>query len=192
MIVNVCYEGTVFCTKLARFVDQIAISPGDFSAGGDSGSLIVTNDASRNPVGLLFAGSSTRTLANRIDLVLNRFSVTVDGPARTPGGTTTGGAALSVTVTTDQDSYSNRDRVTITANVTDSTDPVSGASVNIAITTGNGNRLACNPTTNSSGDAVCTYRVNANRDGRGTYESTATATKSGYTSGTGSTTFEVT
>ena len=82
--VNVCYEGFPFCTKLAKFVDQIAISDGSFSAGGDSGSLIVTNDTSANPVGLLFAGSSTRTLANRIDLVLAAFVVTIDGPAVAP------------------------------------------------------------------------------------------------------------
>ncbi len=63
----------------ARFVGQIIIEPGGFSAGGDSGSLIVTNDESCNPVGLLFAGSSTVTIANRIDLVLARFGVTVDG-----------------------------------------------------------------------------------------------------------------
>jgi len=64
---------------LARFVGQIIIEPGGFSAGGDSGSLIVTNDESCNPVGLLFAGSSTVTIANPIDLVLTRFGVTVDG-----------------------------------------------------------------------------------------------------------------
>ncbi len=65
--------------KTAKFVKQIIIEPGDFSAGGDSGSLIVTDDDNLNPVGLLFAGSSTMTVANRIDLVLARFGVTVDG-----------------------------------------------------------------------------------------------------------------
>ena len=64
--------------KTARFVKQILIEPGDFSAGGDSGSLIVTQSGN-NPVGLLFAGSSSMTVANRIDLVLARFIVTVDG-----------------------------------------------------------------------------------------------------------------
>ena len=58
--VTICYEGTVTCTKFARFVDQLAITPGEFSAGGDSGSLIVTQSGNR-PVGLLFAGSSVRT-----------------------------------------------------------------------------------------------------------------------------------
>ncbi len=81
--VDVCYECAgpfcFNCKKLARFVDQIAITPGDFSGGGDSGSLIVTdNNNNNNPSGLLFAGSDTRTLANPIDAVLNRFNVTID------------------------------------------------------------------------------------------------------------------
>jgi hypothetical protein len=50
---------------LARFVHQVMITPGSFSAGGDSGSLIVEATAT-NPraAGLLFAGSSTHTIAN--------------------------------------------------------------------------------------------------------------------------------
>jgi hypothetical protein len=78
--VNVCYKarGPFSCNRnfIAKFVDQIAISDGNFSAGGDSGSLIV--DTNANPVGLLFAGSSTRTIANRIAPVLTRFGVTID------------------------------------------------------------------------------------------------------------------
>ena len=80
--VNVCYDDS--CSKVAQFVDQMIITPGSFSAGGDSGSLIVTNDAQRNPVGLLFAGSDTDTIANRIDLVLNKFGVSVDGGVVAP------------------------------------------------------------------------------------------------------------
>src|SRR5207244_12034533 len=49
-----------------------------------SGSLIVTDDQNKNSVGLLFAGSSTQTIANRIDLVLNNFGVHVDGGAPPP------------------------------------------------------------------------------------------------------------
>lgn len=52
------------------FTNQIVIGPGTFSAGGDSGSLIVSNNASHNPVGLLFAGSSSATIANPIGQVL--------------------------------------------------------------------------------------------------------------------------
>ena len=78
--VNVGYSGGV-----ARFVNQIIIEPGDFSAGGDSGSLIVVDGKGANkaddrkPVGLLFAGSFFVTIANPIDAVLTRFGVTVDG-----------------------------------------------------------------------------------------------------------------
>ena len=78
--VDVGYDSGV-----ARFVGQIIISPGAFSAGGDSGSLIVDDSKGRNkddarkPVGLLFAGSQFTTIANPIDLVLDSFGVTVDG-----------------------------------------------------------------------------------------------------------------
>jgi hypothetical protein len=70
---------------VARFVNQVIIQPGSFSAGGDSGSLIVVNgkgpfkNDDRKPVGLLFAGSVFFTIANPIDPVLNRFGVTIDG-----------------------------------------------------------------------------------------------------------------
>ena len=74
--VNVCYDQS--CTKVAQFVDQIIIVPGTFSAGGDSGSLIVTNDDDKQPVALLFAGSGTQTIANRIDRVLTTFDVRMD------------------------------------------------------------------------------------------------------------------
>jgi hypothetical protein len=82
--VTICYQGTFICLKSARFVDQIIIEPGTFSDGGDSGSLIVTNDGNRNPVALLFAGSSTQTIANRIDLVLNEFDVDIDAGESPP------------------------------------------------------------------------------------------------------------
>jgi hypothetical protein len=64
--------------KVAYFTGQIMIEPADFSAGGDSGSLIVTDDAACQPVGLLFAGSATQTYANPIDPVLAEFGATVD------------------------------------------------------------------------------------------------------------------
>ncbi len=95
--VTVCYAVVEFtCTKSARYVDQFIISPGTFSGGGDSGSLIVTDDANLNPVALLFAGSSTVTIGNRIDLVLNRFGVAIDGFAPPPPGPLTDVAVTSV------------------------------------------------------------------------------------------------
>ena len=68
--------------KVAKFVGQIIIEPRNFSAGGDSGSLIVSNERGadkRKPVGLLFAGSFFFTVANPIDDVLSAFDVTIDG-----------------------------------------------------------------------------------------------------------------
>jgi hypothetical protein len=94
--VNVCYEVSGFdCTKSALFVDQLVIEPGGFSGGGDSGSLIVTDDGDRSPVGLLFAGSSSYTVANRIDLVLAQFGVSIDAP---PPGPRTDVAISALTV----------------------------------------------------------------------------------------------
>jgi hypothetical protein len=84
--VDVCYDD--LCDKVARFVNQLIITPGTFSAGGDSGSVIVTKDAdpaeNAKPVGLLFAGSDVDTVANRIDLVLNAFGVDIDGEGALP------------------------------------------------------------------------------------------------------------
>lgn len=83
--VTICYEPFfIFCLKSARFVDQLIIEPGSFSGGGDSGSLLVTDDQNKNPVALLFAGSATQTIANRIDLVLTHFGVSVDGGESPP------------------------------------------------------------------------------------------------------------
>lgn len=78
--VSVCFQtrGPFMCALSATFVNQFTITPGDFSAGGDSGSLIVRNTTQANPVGLLFAGSSTRTIANPIGAVLSRFNVSID------------------------------------------------------------------------------------------------------------------
>lgn len=63
--------------RVGRFVNQISIrgTNGDFSQGGDSGSLIWTWDARRAPVGLLFAGGGGTTFANRIGDVLNALDI---------------------------------------------------------------------------------------------------------------------
>jgi len=74
------------------YTNQVVISPGTFSAGGDSGSLIVTNNGSHNPVGLLFAGSSSVTIANPIGEVLTRLSSAL-GQTLSFGGGGGGGSA---------------------------------------------------------------------------------------------------
>ena len=77
----VCYDP--FCFSVATYQDQLIVSPGEFSSGGDSGSLIVSQSG-LSPVGLLFAGSATETIANRIDLVLDYFDVSIDAGASPP------------------------------------------------------------------------------------------------------------
>jgi hypothetical protein len=73
--VNVSYGGG----RVAKFVNQIAVraASGDFSQGGDSGSLIWTWDSRRAPVGLLFAGGGGTTFANRIGDVLAALDISL-------------------------------------------------------------------------------------------------------------------
>lgn len=85
-----CGKGKKFTVT---YTGQIVITPGNFSAGGDSGSLIVTNNGSHNPVGLLFAGSSSSTIANPIGQVLQRLGSAL-GRTFSFGG---GGGAASTT-----------------------------------------------------------------------------------------------
>jgi len=104
----------------AVFSEQIVVEPGGFSQGGDSGSLIVTYDPDnaneKKPVGLLFAGSSTHTIANPIDLVLDRFGVTIDDGS---GGGTNSPPVADFTYTTSD----------LTANFTDQSDDSDGTIV---------------------------------------------------------------
>jgi len=74
--VNVPYEDKQGNEFIATFANQILIvgSPGSFSAGGDSGSLIVDR-TSKRATGLLFAGSATHTVANHITDVLKALGV---------------------------------------------------------------------------------------------------------------------
>ncbi len=70
--------------KLAKFANQILITGSSktptFSAAGDSGSLIVTDDSCPRAVALLFAGSSGGfTVANPISTVLSALNVSMAG-----------------------------------------------------------------------------------------------------------------
>ncbi len=72
-----CGSGRQF---IVGYTNQVVISSNTFSAGGDSGSLIVTNDASHNPVALLYAGSSTSTIGNPIGEVLTKVGGALGRP----------------------------------------------------------------------------------------------------------------
>ncbi|HEX8924401.1 MAG TPA: hypothetical protein VF786_01340 [Terriglobales bacterium] len=75
-----CGGGSTFNVS---YTGQVLINSRSFSAGGDSGSLIV-NSATAQPVALLFAGSNTTTIANPIGEVAKDLGVTFVG-----GGTHT-------------------------------------------------------------------------------------------------------
>ena len=99
--VTVCYEVLyIFCVKSATYTNQLIVDAAGFSGGGDSGSLIVTDDGQFKPVGLLFAGSSTQTIVNRIDLVLSYFGVTIDNGNTPPPAPVTDVAVTSVSAPT--------------------------------------------------------------------------------------------
>lgn len=67
--VNVTYG-----TKVATFINQIVTT--NISQGGDSGSLVLTED--NKAVGLLFAGSTLSTIVNPIRTVLEKLNVTLE------------------------------------------------------------------------------------------------------------------
>lgn len=71
-----CNSGKKF---VVSYTNQVLINSGSFSAGGDSGSLIVTNNSAHSPVALLFAGSSTTTIGNPIGEVLSKLGVSFPG-----------------------------------------------------------------------------------------------------------------
>lgn len=66
---------------VATFVNQVVVGGkrSAFSKAGDSGSLIVTDDANANPVALLFAGGQTTTIGNPINAVLQALGAAIDG-----------------------------------------------------------------------------------------------------------------
>jgi hypothetical protein len=72
-----CNAGKKFTVS---YTDQVVIGSSSFSAGGDSGSLIV-NAATAQPVALLYAGSSTTTIGNRIQDVVSALNISFVGGA---------------------------------------------------------------------------------------------------------------
>ncbi len=65
-----CNKGKKFTIN---YTNQVVVGSGTFSAGGDSGSLIVSQSAA-HPTALLYAGSSSTTIGNPISEVLAHTS----------------------------------------------------------------------------------------------------------------------
>ncbi len=83
---NVLVQYQRGCGKGKKFtlfyLNQVLVTGSSFSAGGDSGSLIVTADTVQ-PIALLFAGSSTSTIGNPISDVTSALGVSFVGPPST-------------------------------------------------------------------------------------------------------------
>lgn len=77
-----CQGGSTFNVT---FTNQIGIQGSTFSNSGDSGSLVITSDKAQ-PVGLLYAGSSTGTVANPINDVLAAFKDSAGNAPQIVGG----------------------------------------------------------------------------------------------------------
>ncbi len=72
-----CGQGRKF---FVTYTNQVVVNSSSFSAGGDSGSLIVTTDTAQ-PVALLYAGSSTTTIGNPIGDVISALGISFVGGA---------------------------------------------------------------------------------------------------------------
>jgi minor extracellular protease Epr len=100
---------------------------------------------------------------------------------------------LVITVTTNKPSYILGETVTITALVKNNAgSPVSGASVQVVIKGANGRTASKSITTGPTGGVSWSWATSPYTRilyGRGTYTVTATATKSGYLSVSGSASF---
>jgi hypothetical protein len=81
----------------ASFRNQVVVNSSTFSAGGDSGSLIVTKTSSGSPqpVALLYAGSSTTTVGNPIGEVLAQLTSSLGGSQVSFVGSSSFGAPLT-------------------------------------------------------------------------------------------------
>jgi hypothetical protein len=123
MTIGIGYEtscGSNVTAFTATYTNQVMINGGSFSAGGDSGSLVVTQ-ANARPVALLYGGSAVDTVGNPIQDVIAALSsgantLTIVGGGDHPVGCSPEASANSTTVgaaaTTVPLSATERQRVT--------------------------------------------------------------------------------
>ena len=97
---------------------------------------------------------------------------------------------ISVSVTTNKATYKKGSTVTITVTVTSSGVAVSGATVGLTISDPSAATVWTKSGTTAGGKVTFTYVI-PNKSGFGVYTAKATASATGYTSGSGSATFNV-
>ncbi len=87
-----CGSGKKFTVS---YTNQVVVGGSSFSAGGDSGSLIVTNSSCAQPVALLYAGSSSSTIGNPIGEVLTKVGTALGKTVTFVEGCTAGASQPS-------------------------------------------------------------------------------------------------
>lgn len=184
--VTVSNEGTYsesFTVTLTDTTDGVEIGSQAISlAAGDSTTLSFSWDTTGASVG---------------DHVLEAQASVVEGETNTSNNVKTATVSvveaqtLDVAVSTDKSTYSSPAWAEITVEVTSGGSPVEGAAVDVTVYYPDGSVSATGSgTTDSSGVAAFRYRIGP-KDPAGTYNVEAVASKSGYTTGSGSTTFSV-
>lgn len=108
----------------------------------------------------------------------------------TQASTTTTSQSLVLTITVASSTIVRGNDQTISIRITDGSNSVSGASVSSTVTYASGTTKDFSGTTNSNGEYSYTWKIGGNSK-TGTFSVTASASKSGYTSGSASTTFQV-
>jgi subtilase family serine protease len=179
----------------------ITLSP----SGGFSGSVSLSisglpsgANGSFNPTSISGSGSSALTVTTASSTPTGTYTLTISGTNGTLTHNTTATLvvtapvpSLLVKVGTNNSSYNKGSTVTITVTVTSSGTPVNRSSVGLTITTGGSRVSNQSGRTNSSGVVQFSYRIPNNASSGTTYTVQANASASGYTSGSGSTTFKV-
>ncbi len=119
-----CGTGSTFSVT---YTNQVDITNGGFSAEGDSGSLVVTQDTA-DAVGLLFAGSDQDTVANPITDVLTGLA-DPSNPSSRPVivGTATTHAVAACSLPGPQSAMAARLALTKVAASSDALEAVTGA-----------------------------------------------------------------
>ena len=98
---------------------------------------------------------------------------------------------MQVVVTLDKPKYNNSDEAVIVVHANDHIGPIEGVGVRAMVTASNGFKQVDVSITRSDGKGTIPYEVNLDSGGAGIYVVDATAWKTGFDVGQGSTSFKV-
>ncbi len=174
---NTPQTSTIAVTSIGGYTGTVTLTP---SSGSISPTSVVVPASGSVTTTLSFTptASTTITISGTDGTLTNSVSIPV---TITP--------SLSVSVTS-AGTFTQGSTDTFTVGVTSNSTPVSGASVTLKVTASNGSVAQGTGTTGANGQLTFTYSISKSAP-TGTYTASATATKSGYISGSGSETFVV-